>query len=126
MRQGLKMTHVWRHALLGRAIAAAVLVLLGGLSTARGYCPMPAGDAKSSEDGDPHGCCRSGVSGDVPSCCHADEAPPVAATFRTAPGHVPGLARVFTAHAPYEAPVALAAGAPAHSTHGPPHTILRI
>lgn len=116
----------WVRTLRFRAVAASATLLFLSVIAMRGYCPMSAPPAASKRMAGAHDCCKTGLSGQTPGCCHADTAPNMVATLKSASAAAT-LPAVFIRFAPVTAPTrsTIAAG-PSVSSHGPPQTVLRI
>jgi hypothetical protein len=119
-----------------RALAAAVLVLLVGTGSVRGFCPMgtarpPSPNTASvAPAADAHKCCKKGISSKAPSCCHADVARDTVATVGKttlavpAPSMMPGT--VTDPQLEAYSSLVRAASHRAVPQHSPPPTVLRI
>ena len=109
-----------------RTLATSLVLLLVGISSIRGYCPMSVPVVASEGMSGLHDCCRTGLTVATPSCCHADSGSNVVATLKStwATVMLPALSvRFMPAVVP--TPSAIVA-VPSVSSPSPPPTVLRI
>jgi hypothetical protein len=109
-----------------RALAGAVLLVLGAAIAGRSYCPMRSPASTASGQRDPHDCCKKGLTGARPSCCHADSGTVAIALLRTTPAVALPAGASWMVPLPVEATSVYGPGASSVASHSPPPRVLRI
>ena len=109
-----------------RALAGALLLVLGAAMAGRSYCPMRSSVSTASEQRDAHDCCKKGLTGAKPSCCHTDSGTVAVALLKTTSGVTLPASASWVVPLPVEAISVYAAEASSVSAHSPPPRVLRI
>ena len=109
-----------------RALAAAVLLVLGAAVTGRAYCPMQSPVPAAGEQTDAHGCCKKGLTGAKPSCCHTDSVAVAVILLKTAASAALPAGSAWKLPLPVEASSVYGSTTSTVAAHSPPPRVLRI
>jgi hypothetical protein len=109
-----------------RALAVAVLLVLGGAIAGRSYCPMRSAASAAGSQRDAHDCCKKGLTGARPGCCHADSGTVAVALLKTTSAVTLAAGASWMVPLPVEATSVYGPGASSVASHSPPPRVLRI